>query len=225
MTDLKDLVESLKDLDGDQLKRQIEVQKKDVKVLSKKTIIDNYNLGKLLTVQQLNEIKSLIDPLSIKSVIVQKAIIDKKTQKFEGYKPVTKYFNKWVTRLDSAITAGLITDEESLINMNILEADSASSLNTKMLDVSHARGELHGLRAVEKAREATAARATLEKKALKIQTLGEIYKRSVDANKLIEADRAEASIENATNMDKAAKDAVAEKMLHPSIVTETPIFV
>lgn len=217
------LVESMKELDNEKLAKQIDIQNKDVQTLSKSTIINKWNLGGQLTANQLKEIRSMIEPQSIKSFVVQRAILDKKTGEFKGYEPVTKYVNKMVTRLDSAITAGLVTDEEIVINVNILEADNSAELNAKMLDVSHARAELYGLKAVSKAREAAASRATLEKKGLHIQSLKEIYQRAVASQKLTEADRAEITLETAADMSKEAKDAVTEKLLHT--VTETPIFV
>lgn len=206
MTKIEELVAAKEQTGSEDLENEIKIKSAEVKVLSNSTLINTWLLGKLITGKQLQEIKNVpqFDKTAVKSIQVRKNIFEKETGEFKGYELVTRYFNKYAVRTDAAISAGFITDEEPLLNMNELSECNLSELSVKNKDIHQARSELWGLHAVQHARKAAKAKEMREQKELKAMSLKEIYQRAVDAKKLKSKDLTAHNNENEIQVEPIA---------------------
>ncbi len=198
---------------ADALEIKIKEQSTDVKNQSKGTIFNRWMSGALITDAQLKHIKPVItDERSVKSIVVKQAIIDKVTGEFQGYKNVTKYYNRSVKRVDAAIEANLLTDDMTS-DANELEAENMTDLELKNFDLNHARAELSGMRAVKHSREAARIAALREAKGRQKSTFDQIYAAAVKTQKLVSADMVEHTLEVAAVATTEKHTSAQEKLM------------
>jgi len=198
MTDIERF--GYKDLTDEVLDKRLADKKSEVSKDSKKTIADRFNLGKLLTDKQMNEIRSKVQAGSIKSIKVKVPVYDKKTHELTGFEEQVRFYNKHVVRIDAAIVAGTL-DDESVVNANKLTADATAHMNSVMFDVHNGKAEIAALNATKASRESVKLAKLIEDKKMTILNLGQIYERAVSQNKLTEVDQ-KAAIEEGDDVPK-----------------------
>ncbi len=201
---------------ADALEARIKTQSTDVKNQSKGTIINRWMSGSLITDKQLAHIKTEINVNSIKSIVVKQAIIDKDSGEFQGYRNVTKYFNRSVKRVDAAIEANLLTDEMTS-DANELTEENMTDLELKNFDLNHARAELSGMRAVKHSREAARIAALREAAGRQRTTFDAIYAAAVKNQKLVAADMVEHTLEVAAVATKEKHSTAQEQLMVATI--------
>jgi hypothetical protein len=178
----------------EKLAAQIKAQSETVKTESKGTIINRWNAGTAITKSQYDEIKNQVEAGTVKEFQKQKAIIDTKTGEFQGYKMVTYFVNKQIVRIDNAIKADKL-DDGAVANMSLIESANQADLEGKNISLHMQRSKLSSLKADFHRREVVRKTTAMEKLGLKVETLGEIYARAVEAKKLQEVDQADAETE------------------------------